>query len=80
MHYSKKVQTLVYLFSLVHVSRLRYGGNRRTNVFQTTCLLYKEREKFCIVIDVYYQKIRPMNDVYGSHFEVGYVYVGMVAG
>ncbi len=41
---------------------------------------YKEREKFYIVKDVYYQKNRPLNDVYGLYLYVGYVYVGMVAG
>ena len=35
---------------------------------------------FCIVIDVYNQRNRPMNDVYGPHLYVEYVYVGMVAG
>ena len=42
-------------------------GEQRDKAFPSDWLFYKEREKFCIVMDVYDQKNRPMNDVYGLH-------------
>jgi len=65
--FKKSANASILVSTGTYLAPLIWGGTEGQSLFQATSLFYKEREKFCLVIEMSYQKIRSMNDVYGPH-------------